>query len=175
MIDADALAADVLAAPETVRWLRAAFGEEVIAPSGAVDREALGGRVFGEDRARESLEGWIHPRVRERISASLSEARAAGRSPIVLDVPLLLENDERHGLAGQCDFLVFVETDPEGRDRRAQERRGWPAGEVARRERLQLPLERKRERARHVIENRAELADLAARVREVLEAENLLP
>ena len=183
VIDADELARAVLCSPETIRWLGEEFGAEVLGAGGEPDREALSRRVFDDDRAREKLEGWIHPRVRERISASLNEARAAGRSPIVLDIPLLLENDARlllendarEGLAGECDFLVFVETDPEGRDRRAQERRGWPPGEVARRERLQLPLSRKRERARHVIENRAGLAELAARVHEVLEAENLLP
>lgn len=183
VIDADELATAVLCTPETKRWLREEFGAEVLGERGEPDREALSRRVFGDDRARERLEGWIHPRVRERISASLNEARTAGCSPIVLDIPLLLENDARlllendarEGLAGECDFLVFVETDPEGRDRRAQERRGWPPGEVARRERLQLPLSRKRERARHVIENRAGLAELATRVREVLEAENLLP
>jgi len=173
VIDADALAREILAAPETLAWVAAEFGPEMVDERGGIDRKALGKRVFGDDRAREKLEGWIHPRVRERIAASLIEARATGRSPIVLDVPLLLENDARHGLAGKCDFLVFVETPAEVRDRRAQERRGWPPGEVARRERVQLSLTEKRARARHVIENRAGLVELAARVRQVLEAEGL--
>jgi dephospho-CoA kinase len=173
VIDADRLAGEVLRAEETISWLRAEFGPGIFEAGGRLDRRALARVVFEEAGARESLEGWIHPRVRERISASLIEARAEGRSPIVLDIPLLLENETENRLAGECDFLVFVETDPEERDRRAQERRGWSAGEVARRERLQLPLKRKRERAHHVIENRSGLSELAARVREVIEAENL--
>ena len=175
VLAADLFAADVLAEPDTAEWLRTTFGPEVLTPEGRPDREALAKLVFSDSKARERLEGWIHPRVRERIAAGLAEARANERTPIVLDVPLLLENDHAHRLTGECDFLVFIETDPEVRDRRAQERRGWAPGEVERRERLQIPLAQKRSRARHVIENRAGLTELQARVREVLEAEQLLP
>ena len=173
VLDADAIAREVLARPETADWLRAPFGPEVLDGEGRPAREALAQRVFADPAARERLEGWIHPAVRERIGAGLEEARGAGRSPIVLDVPLLLENDRAHQLTGECDFLVFIETDVEDRERRAQERRGWPPGEVTRRERAQIPLEEKRARARHVVENRAGLAELQARVREILEAEHL--
>lgn len=173
VLDADRIAAEILESPEILERLRGEFGREVLQDDGRVDRGALGRAIFADSGAREKLEGWIHPRVRERISAGLREAGASGRSPVVLDVPLLVENDASHGLARRCDFLVFVETPAEVRDRRAQERRGWPPGEVARRERVQLPLSEKRALARHVIENRADLAELAARVRRVLEAENL--
>lgn len=170
---ADAIAHEVLEAPETAAWLRKTFGPELLDAAGRPDRKAIGDRVFSDSEAREKLEGWIHPAVRERIAAGLTEARSLGRTPIVLDVPLLLENDEAHHLTGECDFLVFIETDAEDRERRARERRGWSPGEVERRERAQLPLSEKRARARHVIENRAGLAELAARVREILEAENI--
>jgi dephospho-CoA kinase len=85
----------------------------------------------------------------ERVSA----ARAAGVERIVLDVPLLLENDAEHGLAHLCDVLVFVDASGAERDRRAQRTRGWKRGEVARREAAQLPLEAKKRRAHHVIHN----------------------
>jgi dephospho-CoA kinase len=173
VLDADAAARAVLEEPRTATWLRERFGPGVLDAGGRPDREALARVVFDDPAARRDLEGWIHPAVRERIRRGLDEARAAGRSPIVLDVPLLLENDADHGLAGECDFLVFIETDPDQRDRRAQERRGWAPGEVARRERLQIPLEEKRRRARHVVENRAGLPELEASLREVLDAEGL--
>lgn len=173
VLDADAHARAALEDPSTASWLRERFGPEVLDADGRPDREAIARVVFADPEARTDLEGWIHPTVRARLRAGLDEARAAGRSPIVLDIPLLLENDADHGLAGECDFLVFIETDADHRDRRAQERRGWAPGEVARRERLQIPLEEKRSRARHVIDNRADLSALEAGLREVLAAEGL--
>lgn len=173
VLDADDISRAVLAEPATAIWLREAFGEGVLDPEGRPDREAIGRVVFADEAARKRLEGWIHPAVRARIREGLEEARAAGRSPIVLDVPLLLENDADHGLAGECAFLVYIETDAEERDRRAQERRGWAQGEVARRERVQIPQAEKRKRARYVVENRAGLEELEASLREVLDAERL--
>lgn len=173
VLDADTIAREVLLAPETVTWLAQSFGPEVIGADGTPDREALGALVFSDSSARERLEHWIHPVVRERIRAGLDEARAAGRTPIVLDVPLLLEHEAHHGLTAECDFLVYIETDPETREQRAQERRGWAPGEVARREQVQISQDEKRAQARHVIENRAGLDELKARVTEILLAEQL--
>jgi dephospho-CoA kinase len=173
VIDADALAHEVLNSPEVIERLRARFGADVLGADGLADRARLGERVFADPEARRELEGWIHPAVRARISSELDEARAAARAPIVLDVPLLLENDDQHHLVRECDFLVYVEADPEVRDLRARERRGWPAGEVHRRERAQLPQTEKRARARHVIQNDSGLEELTARVQALLQAEGL--
>jgi dephospho-CoA kinase len=173
VIDADALARAELNSPRVVELLRDRYGEQILGPDGLPDRVRLGERVFGDPQARRDLVEWIHPAVRARFAGELSAARAAGRSPIVLDVPLLLENDGQHGLVGECDFLVFVEADADLRDRRASERRGWPRGEVARREQAQLPLAEKRARARHVISNEAGLGELTARVQALLQAEGL--
>ena len=80
-------------------------------------------------------------------------ATDAGTPRVVLDVPLLLENDAQHGLAQLCDVLVFVDAPAEERERRAQRERGWPRGEVARREAAQLALSEKKKRAHHVLHN----------------------
>lgn len=173
VIDADRLARAALESPEVVARLRERFGPEVLDAQGRPDRAAIGARVFADPEARRALEGWIHPAVRARISRELTEARADARHPIVLDVPLLLENDAQHRLVGECDLLVFVDADAEARDRRAQERRGWPPGEVARRERAQLPLAEKRAKADYVLENDSGLDELLARVRALRERAGL--
>jgi dephospho-CoA kinase len=76
----------------------------------------------------------------------------------VLDLPLLLENDDQHELVRECDILVFVDADPAAREARARAARGWGAGEVARREAAQMPLDAKRARADDVHKNRGDLA-----------------
>jgi len=173
VLDADAIARELLGEAQSAAWLGEALGPGVLDEGGRPDRQALARLVFSSPGAREKLEGWIHPRIRERIRAGLERARAQGRGPIVLDVPLLLEHEAAHGLAGECDFLVFIETPVEDRERRAQERRGWPAGEVSRRERVQMPLAEKRTHARHIISNRAGLEELEQNVNEILLLEQL--
>jgi dephospho-CoA kinase len=155
VISADELAREALDSPAVRERVRAHFGPRAIGPDGRVDREFLARLVFGDEGARDraELQGWTHPLVRDRIEERLSAARAAGVPRIVLDVPLLLENDAQHGLARLCDVLVFVDVHDDERERRARRERGWKSGEVARRETAQLPLSEKKKRAHHVISN----------------------
>lgn len=170
VIDADALAREALASPSLSSRLSEHFGPACLGPDGQPDREALAHRVFSSEEDRRLLESWIHPLVRERILSGLAEARALGLERVALDVPLLLENDDHHHLVGLCDVLVFVDADDEQRDRRAVQTRGWSAGEVARREAAQMPLDRKRERADFVITNNATLEELEQAVDRILVA-----
>jgi dephospho-CoA kinase len=160
VIDADALAREALEQAETLALLREHFGDGVFGPDGRPNREAIGKRVFADADARALLEGWIHPAVRVRITERLAGARERGTERVVLDVPLLLENDAQHGLAGLCDVLVFVDADEAERERRAVRERGWPAGELARREATQMPPAEKRARAHHVILNHGDPKEL---------------
>ena len=166
---ADALAREALESPAVVSRIREAFGEGVLDGSGRPDREALAALVFADPEARRRLEGWTHPAVRARILEGLAEARAAGIPLVVLDVPLLLENDAQHGLVSQCTALVFVDVSDAERDRRARDERRWKPGEVARREAAQLPLSEKRKRADFVIRNEGSEEQLERAVRAVRE------
>lgn len=153
VVAADALAHEVLAQDEVAALVGEHFGPEALGPDGRPDRATLARVVFADPERRRILEGWIHPRVRATIRARLDEARLRGVPVVVLDVPLLLENDSESRLASECDALVFVDAPAAERDRRAVRDRGWSPGDVARRERAQLPLEAKRARADHVLAN----------------------
>ena len=164
VLDADAAAREVLESAEVQARIEADFGAGIVV-AGQIDREALARIVFADADARERLEGWIHPRVRAMLRAGVEDARTSGRTRVVLDVPLLLENDAEHGLATMCDVLVFVDSDAADRDRRAVANRDWQPGEVSRREAVQLPLDKKRDRAHHVIDNRGTEDELATAAR----------
>jgi dephospho-CoA kinase len=151
--------------------VRARFGARALGPDGRVDRALVARAVFEPTHGpllRAELESWTHPLVRARIMARLEAARDAGVPRVVLDVPLLLENDAEHGLARLCDVLVFVDVPDDERDRRAQRERGWPRGEVFRREQAQLALDEKKRRAHHVLPNHQGLAELERAVQELL-------
>lgn len=71
---------------------------------GAIDRGALGRRVFGDDAALKRLESIIHPRVRDRATRFLRQAAAERRPVVALDIPLLFET----GGESRCDLVIVV-------------------------------------------------------------------
>ncbi len=170
VIDADALVSELYAESEFREHVAQAFGPGVLSKSGEIDRAGLARRVFADPTARQLLESWVHPRVREQIRARLEAARRSSVPRVVLDVPLLLENESAHRLPAECDALIFIDAPPQERDARAVRTRGWPSGEVARREAQQLSLATKRARADHVIVNDGDRADLEKKVQVVLRA-----
>jgi dephospho-CoA kinase len=139
VIDADALAHEVLAESDARAEIVARFGAGVLDAAGNVRRPALAERVFGSTAAHAAalrdLEAIVHPRVRRRIEARLhalrrEEEAGGGRRVAVLDVPLLVQS----GWAAACDLIVAVECDEQVRGSRLAGR-GWPADHVAARER----------------------------------------
>ncbi|NDC54021.1 MAG: dephospho-CoA kinase [Planctomycetia bacterium] len=139
VVDADALAHEVLEEPGVTREIVARFGAGMLGPEGRVDRGRLAAAVFGPSSdhaaARAALEAIVHPRVRARIAGALAETReaerAAGRSDsvVVLDVPLLV----RSGWHGACDRVVLAVCDDRVRRERL-DRRGLSAEQQAARD-----------------------------------------
>jgi dephospho-CoA kinase len=169
VIDADRLAREVVApGTDGLAEVVAAFGEGVLGPDGALDRQALGRVVFSDPAARERLEKIIHPRVRAR-TAELAAAAPPG-AVLVNDVPLLVEA----GLAGGYQLVIVVEADRDARVRRLAADRGMTAPEAASRIAAQATDEQRRAVADVVIVNDGTLDDLAARVGEVWR-DTLLP
>jgi dephospho-CoA kinase len=71
---------------------------------GAVDRSALGARVFGDDGALRRLEAIVHPLVRAAERDFLARHRRRHTRLVVLDIPLLLET----GGDKRCDLVAVV-------------------------------------------------------------------
>jgi dephospho-CoA kinase len=82
----------------------------------------------------------------------------------VWDTPLLVEN----GLNSQCDAVVFVDASREVRLARVKESRGWDEAELERREKSQMPLDKKREISDYVLVNAAEADRIRGQIREIL-------
>ncbi|OZB50305.1 MAG: dephospho-CoA kinase [Cellulomonas sp. 14-74-6] len=128
LIDADALAREVVA-PGTLglEQVVEAFGPEVLAADGSLDRAALAARVFADAEARRRLEALLHPQVR-RLAAE-REAAAAAMDPdavVVHDIPLLVET----GQAETFGMVVVVHAPQEQRVSRLVDGRGMPEAEA---------------------------------------------
>lgn len=91
--DAD-LAARAAVAPGSpgLAAVVAAFGNDVVASDGSLDRAAMRKRVFTDAAARRQLEAIIHPRVRAQLQADC--AAATGAYALVA-IPLLAEGGGR--------------------------------------------------------------------------------
>lgn len=69
-----------------------AFGADVIAADGTIDRRALGGKVFGDPEALARLTDIVWPLIRELALQEIAGLRTAGKVHIVvLEAAVLLE------------------------------------------------------------------------------------
>ncbi|MGO2747467.1 dephospho-CoA kinase [Microbacterium sp.] len=92
IVDADQIVRDVQAPGSPVlQEIAREFGEDIIDASGALDRAALGARVFGDSAALKRLNAIVHPAVRAESQRRFDEAGENPDAIVVYDVPLLAE------------------------------------------------------------------------------------
>jgi dephospho-CoA kinase len=93
VIDADALVREVQQpGSPVVAALAAEFGADIVGQDGALDRAALGARVFGDPGRVARLNAIVHPAVRALSDRRIADALAQDPQPVVVyDVPLLVE------------------------------------------------------------------------------------
>ncbi len=162
VIDADLEGHAVLKDPAVKNELRLAFGNEIFDADGNVARDKLAAAVFGNEGRIALLNGITHPRIRERTAAKLAAGIVdPNAKAVVLDISLLLESG---AYEGKYTALIFVDCDEDIREDRAISKRGWPEGELQRRQAHQLDLEVKRNRADAIIDNNGPVADLEPQV-----------
>lgn len=165
VIDSDAIAKRALLDPEIRDQLVQWWGDRILGHDGHVERRAVAAEVFENPQELERLESIVHPRVhaeRKRLRKRYfedSKVRA-----VVEDTPLLFEA----GLDEDCDVVIFVDADRETRLQRLGQERGWSAKNLDQREKNQLPLDIKRQRADYVITNNAGEQEAISHVRHVL-------
>jgi len=162
LIDADRIAREVVA-PGTpgLAAVVEAFGEEVLAADGSLDRPKLGSIVFADPEKLAVLNSIVHPLVGAR-SREL-EAAAAEDAVVVHDVPLLAEN----GLAPLYDLVIVVDASPETQLDRLVRLRGMTEEDARARMAAQATREKRRDIADVVIDNDVPLEDLQRRVKDV--------
>ena len=145
--------------PSVKQLLRQWWGGKVFDHAGQVDRAAVAREVFNHPEQLQRLEGLIHPLIaRERDRIMQESGSDPAVQAFVWDVPRLFET----GLDKQCDAVVFVDAPRDLRVSRVRQDRGWTEQELEKREKLQLPLDKKREMSHYTVVNTAD-ADAARR------------
>lgn len=168
LIDADAMARRALEpGTEALASVVEAFGAELLDSEGRLDRPRLGGIVFADPQARDTLNGIVHPRVRAEAARIRAEAAAQETShrPVVVvqDIPLLVET----GQAGSFDIVVTVQAPRAERIRRMMEDRGMSQEDAVARMAAQASDEQRAAVSDVVLENSGSLVELRAAVDEL--------
>jgi len=164
VVDSDLLAREVVA-PGTPGLAQVvdAFGPEVLAPDGTMDRAKVGAIVFADPDQRRRLEGIVWPLVHE---AGAALAAAAGPEGLVVhDIPLLVES----GQQSDFDAVVVVDVPVETQVERLVRDRGWTEADARARIDAQATREQRLAAATHVVDNTGSLDDLRRRVADVVE------
>ena len=154
-------------APNTEAWheVVAAFGEDILAANGEVDRKKLGAVVFSDPKALARLNRIMHPRIYQAIAAQLQRLREQGVRVAVVEAALLIEA----GWLPLVDEVWVVSASEEAVVQRVRARTSLSEDEVRRRIRSQMSAEERRRYADVVIENEGTLEELRQRVRALWE------
>ena len=138
-----------------------AFGPEVVAADGTIDRARLGAIVFDDPEARARLNAIVHPLIGAELAARIAAAGDGGYDrPVVVEAAVLVEA----GWRPLVDQLWVVSAGRETAIARVVASRGLTRGDVERRLDAQLPDAERRRHADVVIDNDDGLDALRARV-----------
>jgi dephospho-CoA kinase len=130
--------------------IAAAFGPQMIAADGNLDRQRMRALAFGDPRARAKLDAIVHPRINQLVEAEL--ARLTARDPqgvAVVDVPLLFETGGEKRF--DCTVLVYVPSRVQLTRLMARDHCGPQAAQAALD--AQMPLENKKKKADFLVDN----------------------
>lgn len=93
LVDADAISRKVTeAGGEAIAAIRREFGDDMVLPDGAMNREKMRALAYTEPTARRRLEAIVHPLVGEAVIRHTEAAVASNQPCIVFDIPLLVES-----------------------------------------------------------------------------------
>jgi dephospho-CoA kinase len=148
LIDSDAIAREVVApGTEGLTALVEAFGSDILAADGSLDRPVLAAKAFATDEARTTLNAITHPLVGRRTTELLAAAPA--NAIVVQDIPLLVEN----GMGALTNLVVVVLAETATRVHRLEEFRGIARSDALARIRAQATDEQRRAAADVLLDN----------------------
>ena len=161
MIDADKLGHRVYEAGRgAFDKVVAAFGDDVVANDGEIDRRVLGGKVFGSPEQLKRLTDIAWPEILAMATEEIDEARRQGASIIVLEAAVLLEANWQSAV----DEVWVVTVDPQVAIARATVRDGVDEAAVRARIDAQLSNAERIPLADVVIDNGGSEAELLSQL-----------
>lgn len=154
-MDADVIAREVVE-PGSSAWkkIKEEFGDDVLLPSGHLNREKLGEIIFANSDKRKKLNEWTHPEIHRTIMFEVLKHFLSGNRYVVLDLPLLFETGV---MLSYIHKTICVTCTPEQQLERLMNRNMMSKSLAEQRIAAQMPLEKKCEIAHYVIDNTGDI------------------
>jgi len=169
VIDADKVGHDAYRpGTETHAALVEAFGPQIVAEGGEIDRRALGAIVFADPAQRQRLQDIVWPRMKEMMRSQLEDQAANGTEVAVIEAAVLFE-------AGWQDLMdeIWVVQVPEAVAReRLMARNGMSADDANARIRAQLSNDERARHAQVIIDNSGSIEHARKQVKKALARES---
>ncbi len=161
IIDGDIIARAVVV-PEKPAWkaIVETFGNEILLADLSLNRLKLGEIVFNNKKAKELLENIISPYIAAEINKQLNSFKKVKNIIVVLDLPLLYENN--WDKITDENWVVFVEQDIQ--IKRLCDRNNFTIEQALSRINNQLPLFEKAGKANVVINNNFDIENTKQQV-----------
>lgn len=141
---------------DTFKAVVAAFGNDLVAPDGTIDRRVLGSKVFGRTDELTRLTDIVWPGIRKLASEELAELETAGNQLAVLEAAVLFEA----GWEDLGDEIWVVVVEPDLAVQRLAARNGLDPEAARARINSQLSNAERIARSQVVIENNGTLEAL---------------
>ena len=157
IIDADHVGHEAYK-PHSESWREVvkAFGEEILEPSGEIDRRKLGAVVFSDPGQLSKLNSIMHPRMARMVSEELQRLTFQGTPVAVVEAALLFEA----GWDSLVDEVWATDSPLETVIDRLQARNGMSAEEVLKRIESQMDRAERLARAHVVVDNSSDETQL---------------
>lgn len=164
VLDADRVSREVVRPGSAcLAALCAAFGPDILAPDGALDRAALAARAFATLENARRLTQITHPAIVEALLAGVSQARETGKPLVFVDGAVIVGE----AFEPYCDRIIVVVTTERVALSRVMLRDGISKSAARARLAAQRPEAELREAADYIIENLGDeqrLREMAQRV-----------
>ena len=140
----------------TFKAVVSAFGPDLVATDGTIDRRVLGSKVFGKPEELKRLTDIVWPGIRRLAEQELAALDRAGQAVAVLEAAVMLEA----GWEDLCDELWVVVVEPDIAVQRLATRNGLDESAARARIASQLTNAERVTKADVVIENNHDLESL---------------
>ena len=170
IVDADLVARQVVeVGSPTLAKIAEEFGEDVLLPTGEMDRAKVGAIIFSDEQKRLQLNSIIHPAIRAEMIRQRDAYVVEGKD-VVMDIPLLFESKLQHFV----QKILVVTVSPEVQLQRLMARNELSTEDAQARIASQLPLKEKVEGADAVIYNDGTIEESKQQLLEILRKWDIL-